>query len=188
MLPMPAITCWSSSSGFSCRARPRTMAAELGDRQPVGDGVDSHLGQLGHLDGRALGVEHDHLAEGARIDEPQLLGRLAAEVQDDVRVGRSGRTGLADQHAATHPQMDHQRVAGVERADDVLAAAVDRGDGRAGETVDQRLRETCAARFVRVRPRLVRCADRRRTRSSHAAPSRPREARARPTPEWRVAS
>ena len=53
-------------------------------------------------------------------------GRVAGQVQDDVRVIGPRRTGRADQHAPAHPQVDHQRVAGVERAHDVLAATADR--------------------------------------------------------------
>jgi hypothetical protein len=40
--------------------------------------------------------------------------------------------------------MNHQRIPGVERANDVLAAAANRCDRRPGQTVDQRLRRGAA--------------------------------------------
>ena len=109
MLPMPAITCWSSSSGFSCRRAGRHEPAAGRPRSSgVGERVDAELRQLGHLDGDVVGVEHDHLAERARVDEPQL-GRPGRRRCSTTWVcgGRSAPPA-ATQQLAAHPQVDHQ--------------------------------------------------------------------------------
>ena len=115
------------------------MAASSATVNPSVIGSRPSRGEFGQLDDRLIGIEHHHLAERTRIDEPQLLGRSTSEVQDDMGVIGPRRTAVAHQDPPTHPEVDHQRIAGVERADDVLAAAPDRGDGCAGEAVDQRL-------------------------------------------------
>ena len=90
MLPIPAITCWSSSSGLSCRAAAaQRCARSWAPVEPVGDRIEPEPGQLGQLDGDVVGVEHHHLAERARVDEPQLLRRRAGEMQHDVGVRRA---------------------------------------------------------------------------------------------------
>ena len=71
------MTCWSSSSGLSWVRRPASSRPQRGDVETVGQGVDAEAGQLGQLDVDMVGIEHDDLAERPRVDEPELLGRIA---------------------------------------------------------------------------------------------------------------
>ena len=111
--------------------------AQVVGSEAVGERIDAEPGELGDLDVDVVGIEHDHLAERARVDEPQLLGRLAGQRQHDVGVGKRRRPPRDEQELAAHPQVHHQRVAGVERAEQVLAAPAGGEDRRAGEAVDQ---------------------------------------------------
>ena len=60
-------------------------------------------------------------------------------MEDDVGVQRALGAAVDEQQLAGHAQVDHHRVAGVERAQQVLAAAPGGDERGAGEPVDQRL-------------------------------------------------
>ncbi len=120
MLPIPAITCWSSSNGLSVVDRRRSNAAELVGARVVDERVDAERGDLGKLGVDVVGVVDDHLPERAGVDEQQIG---SAEVEDDVGVHRALGAGFDEEHLAGHAQVDHQRVARVEWTQEVLAAA-----------------------------------------------------------------
>ena len=88
----------------------------------LGDRVDAEPGEFGQFDGDAIRVEHDHLAERARIDEPCLVA--VVEMQHDVGVGRAIGPRRGEEHLSAHPQMDHRGVTRVERQQQVLATSV----------------------------------------------------------------
>ena len=125
------------------QAVPRAQQpAQHRQRELTGDRVDTEVGQLRQFDGDVVRVEHDDLAERARVDEPQLVRRMLAvrvEVHHDVRVRRPLGAFVGDQHLTAHPQVDHHLVAGVERQAQVLAMAVGGRDRGTGQPVDQRL-------------------------------------------------
>jgi hypothetical protein len=60
-------------------------------------------------------------------------------VEHDVRVRRSRGSRIDDEHATAHAQMDHDRLARVQVARQILAVASRGDDARAGRSVDQRL-------------------------------------------------
>ena len=96
MLPMPAITAWSSSSGLSLVRRPASSACSVERVDPVGQRIEAQAGQLGQLDVDVVGIEHDDLAERAGIDEPQLLGAgRRASVQRRRGCAAAGRADAA---------------------------------------------------------------------------------------------
>jgi hypothetical protein len=55
-----------------------------------------------------------------------------------VRVRRAGRGLCDDEYSSTHTQVHHEDCAGVEVAQQVLAAATSRRDARTAQTVDDR--------------------------------------------------
>ena len=135
--------------------------------------------QLGHLDGDVGRVEHDDLAERARVDEPQLLGRARREAQRP----RGCAAGAASPAWRAAPGRSSaggssRRRRSRARSSRYLPRRSRAGDRRAGQPVDQRLRATCAGRCARGRPRPARCAGRRAARRGRDGPSRPRGARA----------
>ena len=144
MLPIPAITCWSSSSGLRRVDRRRSTAPSCVRRRVVDERVETEAGHLGELDVDVVGVEHDHLAERARVDEQQSDGPASASpggrrCSTTWVCGGRGAPGLDEQQLAGHAQVDHQHVAGVERAQQVLAAAPGGDERGPGEAVDQGL-------------------------------------------------
>ena len=94
--------------------------AELVRAGVVDERVDAEPGDLGELGVDVVGVVDDHLAERARVDEQQVG---IAEVEDDMGVQRPLGAAVDEEQLAGHAQVDHQRVARVERAQEVLAAA-----------------------------------------------------------------
>ena len=74
---------------------------------------------------------------GRRTTAPRRVRRTSAS--DDVGVRRAGGPGGRQQQLAGHPQVDHHRVAGVERAQQVLAAPPGVEDRRPGQAVDDLL-------------------------------------------------
>ena len=183
MLPIPAITCWSRSSGFQLTARGREASAELGRPRSVGDRVDAQLGQLGELDGDVLADRRRpsrRTCAGRRTTAPPAVARRGASTTW-VCFGRGAPAALT-QHLAAHPQVDHQRVAGS-RAD---RAGTCRG-GRstvmvaAGEPVDQRLRRRAPHRALAADLDAFDPAADDECRAARAGRSRPRAAQASPT-------
>jgi hypothetical protein len=99
----------------------------------------------GQLDVDVVRVEHDHLAERPWIDEQQLGRserprlrwlRRRSKVEHDVGVQRTGGARLDEEQLTGHPQVNHQGVSGVERAQQILPAAPGGDEGGARETVD----------------------------------------------------
>ncbi len=83
------------------------------------------------------GVVHDHFAERPWVDEPGLS--TVVEMHHHVRVRRSVRTAVGEQHLTAHPEVDHHRVTAVERQQQILASTVGSHHGRVRQPVDQRL-------------------------------------------------
>ena len=124
--------------------RPASSRPQRGDVQSVGQGINAEVGQLGELDVDVVRIEDDHLTERAGVHEPQRFGGLAVERHDDVRVWRPLRLHRGEQELPGHAQVDHHRVAGVERQQQVLAAPLCCQHLGARETVDHLLRRRAA--------------------------------------------
>jgi hypothetical protein len=122
MLPIPATTCWSSSNGFSARDVGPNAARSAADVERIRDRIDAEPRQFGKLRLDVRRVEHHDLAERARIDEPGF--EPVVEMGDDVGVRATGSAACSEQHLAAHPEMDHGRLARVEREQQVLATAL----------------------------------------------------------------
>jgi hypothetical protein len=96
------------------------------------------VGELRHLLLHAVELRHEHLAERAGVDEPQLTA--LREGDDDVRVLRHRLARpLGPEELSGHPEVDHEDVAAVEPGEDVLAAPFDAGDSLPDEPVRELL-------------------------------------------------
>ena len=93
--------------------------------------------EFGQFDGDAIRIEHDHLAERARVDEPCLVA--VVEMEHDMGVGRTFGPRRREEHLSAHPQVDHRGVTRVERQQQILAASVGGDDHGVGQPVDERL-------------------------------------------------
>lgn len=113
---------------------------ELFASEPIGDRIDTHLRHFRQFDRHVPGIEDNHFTERAWINEPQLLCRLTREVHDDVGVWWSLGSGWRDEQTTAHAQVHHQLVAGIQRAEQVLTAAINGSNGCSGEPVDNAAR------------------------------------------------
>src|SRR6266498_1045642 len=123
MLPIPARNFWSINNGFSFAWRCEISEPKCSHDIAVSSGssprCESSLISQRHDFG------HEHLAERAWIDEPELT--TLGEGDHDVRVlgTRVARTAARAEQLARHAEMDHEHVVVVEPAEDVLAAPLD---------------------------------------------------------------
>ena len=109
---------------------------ELAEVEAVAQRIGPEPRELRYLPVDISGIEHHHLAEGSGIDEEHP----ATVVDKRVDMGVGGRLiGSVDQqHLSAHPEVDHDRPAGVEGEREVLAAAVDIHHPGSGHPLDQR--------------------------------------------------
>ena len=167
---MPAMTCWSSSSGLSRVRRPASSGLQHDRVEAVGQRVDAEVGQLRQLDVDVVGIEHDDLAERPRVDEPQLLGRRAR--QAPARRGCGRALGTRPGASSSWPLIRRCTIivspvsSGQQQ---VLAAPVGREDRGAGQAVDDLLLGRPPHACARVRPRRARSV-RPTTRPAKPAP------------------
>ena len=176
MLPIPAITCWSSSSGFSARfAVPNAAAAPAGSNgSAIGSTPERGPARAARRP-HVVGVEHDHLAERARVDEPHLADRR----RDASPRGCGAARGAPAAASSTWPLMRRWIISvspessGSSRYLPRRSAAVDDGVGEPG---DQRLAGRAAHRALPADVDRGRSVGRPDGARGHAAPSRPREA------------
>ena len=122
---------------FERLARSTDHFAQCGAREVFRNRVGTELGEGRELDGHICRVINNHLAEGARVNKPAL--GAVVEVHHDVRMGWTVGASRREEYLAAHPQVDHHRIAGVERHDEVLPAPLGAQNGRVGQAVDQRL-------------------------------------------------
>ena len=116
---MPAITFWSSSSGFNARDVDLTIRRNSvrGNSSAIGSTPEGS--DTGQLDGDAVRVEHNDLAESSRVDKPHLSA--AVKMHHDVGVRTTVGPGIGEQHLSAHPEMHHQHVPTVKWQQQVLA-------------------------------------------------------------------
>ena len=109
---------------------------ELAEVEAVAQRIGPEPRELRYLPVDISGIEHHHLAEGSGIDEEHP----ATVVDKRVDMGVGGRLiGSVDQqHLSAHPEVDHDRPAGVEGEREVLAASVDIHHPGSGHPLDQR--------------------------------------------------
>ena len=129
---------WSSSSGFSCRAPAgAAAAASCGDVRPSASGSMPRWASSGSSTSTWSGSNTTTSPNVRGSTNRSSSAGVAVEVSTTwVCGGRCAPAG-ATQQLAAHAQVDHQRVAGVEREQQVLAAPVDGDDLGAGQAVDQ---------------------------------------------------
>ena len=153
MLPIPAITCWSSSSAFiGWRLRPAASARRrsTGDRPPSGSTPRSASSgsSTAALSGSNTTTSPNVRGSTNRSSSPPVAKVSTTWVcwAGARRLGRSatGRSSAGGPSA----------VARVERHEQVLAVRWPASSTVApGQAVDHRLGATCAARCAPVRPR-----------------------------------
>ena len=119
--------------------RAKALLGQRGVMQIDEVRIDTEPGQFGHLH-RSVGWIEDHdLAEGTRVDEAQLLAEGILEMEHDMGVRNARGVRAVDEDPTAHPQVDHQRLTGVERQDQVLAPPLRAECCGTGQPVDQRL-------------------------------------------------
>src|SRR3954469_1088935 len=110
--------------GLELHVPLRDQLAEVVPAHRALERVETEVGELVHLVLDAVEPGHEHLAERARVDEPQLAA--LREGDDDVRVlghlllGASGPAELA-----RHAEVDHEALPAVELHEQVLAPPLD---------------------------------------------------------------
>jgi hypothetical protein len=102
----------------------------------VGDRINPEPREFGKLDVDVAWIKYDDFTECAWVHEPGLVSIV--QVHDDMRVGRTFGSLGREQHLPTHSEMDHHRITGVEREQQVFAASIDPLDDGVGEASDQR--------------------------------------------------
>lgn len=109
--------------------------AELLSGEFVDDRIDAKTSEWRQLDVDSVRVEHHDFSEGPGIDKPQLVA--VVEYGGHMRMWRLRAARWLDEQLATHAQVHHDGIAGVEREQQVFSAALHRQHGGAGEPRDQ---------------------------------------------------
>ena len=152
MLPMPAITCWSSSNAFSCAVGERS-ARSSGRVEPVGDGSTPSLASSGSSTARWSGsnTTTSPNVRGSTNQSSSARGRRGGHDVGVRRARASRRRRAAPGRSSAGGSSPRRRCRAGRQ---VLAPPAGADDRRAGQPVDQRLADV--RRTLRSRPTSTR--------------------------------